>query len=70
MKIGVIVESFCEDLHTALKSAASMGIQGVQIYACHHSHNSLIEMSSAERSDLLKYIKDLGLVVSSICLRI
>ncbi|MBO5760944.1 MAG: sugar phosphate isomerase/epimerase [Lentisphaeria bacterium] len=67
MKIGVIVESFCEDLHTALKSAASMGIQGVQIYACHHSHKSLIEMSSAERSDLLKYIKDLGLVVSSIC---
>ena len=67
MKIGVIVESFCEDLHTALKSAADMGIQGVQIYAKHSSHKSLIEMSSAERRDLLKYIKDLGMEVSSIC---
>ena len=67
MKIGVIVESFCEELHTALQSAAKMGIQGVQIYACHSSHKSLIEMSSAERADLLKYIKDLGMEVSSIC---
>ena len=32
MKIGVIVESFCEELHTALRSAAAMGIEGVQIY--------------------------------------
>ena len=67
MKIGVIVESFCEDLHTALQSAAKMGIQGVQIYACHQSHKSLIEMTSVERADLLKYIKGLGMEVSSIC---
>ena len=67
MKIGVIVESFCEELHTALQSAAKMGIQGVQICACHSSHKSLIEMTSAERADLLKYIKDLGMEVSSIC---
>jgi sugar phosphate isomerase/epimerase len=67
MKIGVIVESFCEELHTALQSAAKMGIQGVQIYARHASHDSLIDMTSAQRADLLKYIKDLGMEVSSIC---
>ncbi|MBE6386090.1 MAG: sugar phosphate isomerase/epimerase [Lentisphaerae bacterium] len=67
MKIGVIVESFCEELHTALQSAAKMGIQGVQIYARHRSHDSLIDMTSAQRADLLKYIKDLGMEVSSIC---
>ena len=67
MKIGVIVESFCEELHTALRSAAAMGIQGVQIYACHRSHDSLIDMSSAQRAELLKFIRDLGMEVSSIC---
>ena len=67
MKIGVIVESFCEEIHTALQSAAKMGIQGVQIYARHRSHDSLIDMTSAQRADLLKYIKDLGMEVSSIC---
>lgn len=67
MKIGVIVESFCEELHTALRSAAAMGIEGVQIYACHRSHDSLIDMSSAKRKELLKFIRDLGMEVSSIC---
>ncbi len=66
MKIGVIVESFCEPLRTALESARKMGIQGVQIYARRKSHD-LISMSSAERADLLKFIRGLGLEVAAIC---
>ena len=67
MKIGVIVESFREELDSALRSAADMGIEGVQIYARDPSHADLIDMSTADRKILLKNIRDLGLEVSAIC---
>lgn len=66
MKIGVIVESFCEPIPEALESAHKMGIEGVQIYA-RSKRADLITMSKSERSELLKRVQDLGMQFASVC---
>ena len=66
MQIGVVIESFREPLFHALETAASIGVEGVQMYAACKDHD-LIRMSENERIRLKQYIGKLGLKVAAIC---
>ena len=66
MKIGVIVESFREELFKALESAAAAGVQGVQMYAVCKDHD-LTAMSESELAALKAHMEKLNLKVASIC---
>ena len=67
MKIGMIVEMLRKPLREALKTAAEMGVSGVQIYAVYGTDHNLMEMSDDEVRDLKKYCDSLGLTVSAVC---
>ena len=67
MKIGKIVEMLRKPLREALKTAAEMGVSGVQIYAVYGTDHNLMEMSDDEVRDLKKYCDSLGLTVSAVC---
>ena len=64
--IGVIVESFRTDTLTAIKTAADMGVQGLQMY-CTKGEHAPENFSKEDRRELLKFTKDLGLRFSAIC---
>ena len=64
--IGIITQSFRTDIRTALKKAADLGAQGVQIYAT-RGETAPENLSPAARRELLDYIKSLGLKVSALC---
>ena len=64
--IGVILESFRVDRSTALKSAAELGAQGIQMYAT-KGENSPENLSPAQRRALLDEVKSNGLVFSALC---
>ena len=64
--IGIITDSFRTDIRTALKKAADLGAQGVQIYAT-RGETAPENLSPAARRELLDYIKSLGLKVSALC---
>ena len=64
--IGVILESFRVDRSTAIKSAAELGAQGIQMYAT-KGENSPENLSPAQRRALLDEVKSNGLVFSALC---
>ncbi len=64
--IGVVNESFRTDLPTALDKAAGLGLQGVQIYATRGSFTPET-ITGSKRKEVLKMIKDRGLVISALC---
>lgn len=64
--IGVVNESFRTDLPTALDKAAALGLQGVQIYATRGSFTPET-IAGPKRKEVLKMIKDRGLVISALC---
>ena len=64
--IGVVNESFKTDLPTALDKAAALGLQGVQIYATRGSFTPETIVGE-KRKEVLKMIKDRGLVISALC---
>jgi L-ribulose-5-phosphate 3-epimerase len=64
--IGIMADSFRLSLREGLKKAAELGAQGVQIYAV-NGEMSPEEMTPANRRELLKYIKGLGIRVSALC---
>ena len=64
--IGVIVESFRTDTATAIKTAAEMGVQGLQMY-CTYGEHAPENMSPAQRRELLDMVKSYGLCFSAIC---
>ena len=64
--IGVIVESFRTDTLTAIKTAADMGVQGLQMY-CTYGEHAPENMSPAARRELLDLVKSHGLRFSAIC---
>lgn len=65
-KIGVMVDSFRLDIREGIKKAKEIGAQGIQIYAV-KGFMDPGNLGATERKELLKYIKDNGLVVSAIC---
>lgn len=64
--IGAIVESFRMETKAAIKTAADMGLDGLQMY-CTKGEHAPENFSKEARRELLKYTKDLGLRFSAIC---
>ena len=64
--IGVIVDSFRLPIKDAIKEAAAIGAEGIQMY-CTKGENSPENLVGEKRKELLKYVKDNGLVFSAIC---
>ncbi len=64
--VGVIVESFRTDTDTAVRTAAEMGAQGLQMY-CTVGDNAPENFSAGERRRLLGLVKSLGLCFSAVC---
>ena len=64
--IGVMLESFRLPWQQALKKAASLGVQGIQVYAT-TGELSPDKLTAQEKKEFLKQVKDQGLVVSAVC---
>ena len=64
--IGVILESFRTDRSTAIKKAAAIGANGIQMYST-NGENAPENLSAQARRDLLREVKDNGLVFSALC---
>ena len=64
--IGVITNSFRTGPRTAIKKAAEMGADGVQMYAAEGA-TAPENMNPAQRRELLDYIKSYGLKFSALC---
>ena len=64
--IGAMVDSFRQETHEAIRTAASIGVQGLQMYAT-TGENAPENLVGQKRKDLLQYVKDNGLVFSAIC---
>ena len=64
--IGVIVDSFRTDIRTAIKSAAEIGADGIQMYATRGAY-SPEALDTAARRELLDYVKSHGLRFSALC---
>ena len=64
--IGVILDSFRTDIPTAMKKAASMGIQGLQVYAT-AGEMAPENMTADKRREFLACCKENGLTISALC---
>ncbi len=64
--IGVIVESFRCDTREAIKKAAALGVDGLQLY-CTKGENAPENLLGAKGRDLLSFVKDNGLKFSALC---
>ena len=65
-KIGAIVESFRLPTREAIKKAASLGLDGLQMYAT-NGENAPENLSGAKAKDLLAFVKGEGLRFSALC---
>jgi len=63
--IGVISDTFGLSLREGISLSKKLGASGIQIYAPQEELS--LELTKAERKDLLGFIKSEGLVVSAIC---
>jgi len=64
--IGVILESFRTDRSEAIRRAAEMGAQGIQMYATNGA-NAPESLTPAARRALLDEVKGNGLIFSALC---
>lgn len=64
--VGVIIDSFRTDIPTAVKKAASVGAQGIQVYAT-RGEMAPENMNAAKISEFKKLVADNGLVISALC---
>lgn len=64
--IGVMLDSFKLDTVSAIEKAEEIGAKGVQMYATKGEH-APENMTKSMRQELLKRMKDHGLVFSAIC---
>lgn len=64
--IGVIIDSFRTDIPTAVKKAALVGAQGIQVYAT-RGEMSPENLTGSKRSEFKKLVADNGLVISALC---
>lgn len=64
--IGVIVDSFRCDIREAVKKAAALGADGIQVYAS-RGEMAPENLSAEARREFLKLVKDNGLVISALC---
>ena len=64
--IGVILDSFRKPFEEALDIAASLGVQGIQVYAT-QGEMSPEALTGEKRKHFLRMVKDRGLVISALC---
>jgi sugar phosphate isomerase/epimerase len=64
--IGVILESFKLPRSEAIRKAAELGANGIQMYAT-KGENSPENLNSAARAALLREVKESGLIFSALC---
>ncbi len=64
--IGVMLESFRMPFDEALNEAHKMGANGIQLYAT-NGDNTPENLNTAARKELLKKLKDKGMVFSALC---
>lgn len=64
--IGAMVESFRCPTREAIKKAADLGLQGLQMYAT-SGENAPENLSGAKAKELLAFVKDNGLKFSALC---
>ena len=64
--IGVIVDSFRIDTNAAIKKAAEIGAQGIQMYSA-NGVNAPENLSPARRRELLDMVKSNGMCFSALC---
>ncbi len=64
--IGVIIDSFRTDTVTAVKKAASVGAQGIQVYAT-RGEMAPENLVGSKRADFKNLVSDNGLVISALC---
>ncbi len=64
--IGVIVNSFRTDIPTAVKKAAAVGANGIQVYAT-SGEMAPENMNAQARADFRALVADNGLVISALC---
>jgi len=65
-KIGIIADSFRVGIDESIKKAASIGAQGLQLYAT-SGEMSPENLSSHRKREILDRIESSGMVVSAIC---
>lgn len=64
--IGIIIDSFRIDIPSAVKKAAQLGAQGIQVYST-RGEMAPENMSPAKRREFLDLVKSNGLVISALC---
>ena len=64
--IGVMLESFAVERSAAIRKAAEIGANGIQMYAT-SGQNSPENLSAEARRALLREVQDAGLVFSALC---
>lgn len=64
--IGVIIDSFRTDIPTAVKKAAEVGAQGIQVYAT-RGEVAPENMNAQRIADFKALVADNGLVISALC---
>lgn len=64
--IGVILDSFQKPLEASLALAASLGVQGIQVYATRGEMSPEV-LTGDKRRQFLARVKDHGLVISALC---
>ncbi len=64
--IGIIIDSFKCDLKDAVVKAASLGADGIQVYAS-KGEFCPENMTRDKKSEFLKLVKDNGLKISALC---
>lgn len=65
-KIGIITDSFNTDFNSALESAHNLGATGIQTRATDGDF-SPEGMNAEKRKEILKFVKDKGMVFSALC---
>lgn len=64
--IGAVLESFRLPTFEAVKKAAELGLDGIQMYAT-KGENAPENLSGEKARELLNFVKDNGLVFSALC---
>lgn len=64
--IGVIIDSFRTDTHSAIIEAAKLGADGIQMYSS-RGENTPENLTGEKRRELLDFVKSHGLRFSALC---
>ena len=64
--IGVILESFRTDITSAIKKAADLGAQGIQVYST-YGDMSPDNLTETKKKEFVDIVKSHGLTISALC---